>query len=50
MHPGIQMKLREELKDIRSKNNGNWSIEDIENAKYLDMVICGKLPSILFLI
>ncbi|XP_063548878.1 cytochrome P450 6j1-like [Cydia strobilella] len=37
-HPEIQERLRSEVKAIKSKNNSEFTIEDIEGAKYLDMV------------
>ncbi|XP_063394900.1 cytochrome P450 6j1-like isoform X1 [Cydia fagiglandana] len=37
-HPEIQEKLRSEIKEVKSRNNGDFTVEDIEGAKYLEMV------------
>ncbi|XP_047985514.1 cytochrome P450 6j1-like [Leguminivora glycinivorella] len=38
IHPDIQDRLRAEIKEIKARNKGEFTAEDIEGAKYLEMV------------
>lgn len=40
--PGIQKRLRAEIKEALIKSNGNLSYEDILNMQYLHMVVQGN--------
>lgn len=42
MHPGIQEKLRHEIRAARENNNGVMDYNTIKNIAYLDMVISGS--------
>ena len=38
----VQDRLREEIRDLIEKTKGKYSIEDIENCNYLNMVVSGN--------
>lgn len=42
LNQDVQDKLREEIKEVTSRHNGNISYDAMVDMKYMDMVISGK--------
>jgi cytochrome P450 family 6 len=45
LHPEIQTKVRDEVKEVMDKNNGKMTYESLKDLKYMDMVIAGQFLS-----
>lgn len=43
LHPEIQAKVRNEVKQVMEKNNGKLTYESLKDLHYTDMVIAGML-------
>jgi cytochrome P450 family 6 len=41
LHPDIQTKVRNEVKQVMKKNNGELTYESLKDLHYTDMVIAG---------
>jgi cytochrome P450 family 6 len=42
LHPDIQSRLREEIKQVLGKHHGQLTYEGIHEMSYLDMVVSGE--------
>ena len=43
LHPDMQEKLREEVTTAFEKNNGQLTYESVQEMKYMDKVVKGKI-------
>ena len=43
VHPEIQSRLREEITEVLQKYNNEITYDSIQEMKYLDMVVNGKM-------
>lgn len=42
VHPDVQEKLYQEIRENEAKNNGNFDYHSVQNMVYMDMVVSGK--------
>jgi cytochrome P450 family 6 len=45
LQPRLQKRLREEIAEIMSRTNGSPAYEDVNDMKYLNMVVSGTILS-----
>jgi cytochrome P450 len=42
LHPDIQTKIRDEVREVKERNDGKMTYESLKDLKYMDMVIAGQ--------